>query len=188
MKIMFYFLIFILALLFMPIRIRIIRNDKFNDIDIYFIKVFNVRLDFDKFIKKMFVDSDSSNKVTINKVLYNLGILIKSSNMIKSTISRVVISKLTWIVEVENKNEEANVFLTVASFNIIVYLRNLIYKYFKEVKNEYYSVQTESSKIDASFEVIFDFRIIYFILSVFKNFKDIKKIKNFIKKGSEKDA
>lgn len=180
------FLIILLFLILMPIKIRIIRNDSFNDIDIYLVKIFNIRLDFDKFIKKVFSDKD--NTVTLNSILYNLGLFIKSSNIIKSTIEQVSVFKLTWIFQVNLKNEKLEMYGTIASWNSIFILRNFIYKYFKSVNNEYYSVQTSDEKINTSFEMILNFRIIYLLFSVLRNFKDIKKIKTFIKKGNEKNV
>ena len=100
----------------------------------------------------------------------------------------MTVSKLTWIMQTKSKNKEIEVFAIVASWNGILYLRKLIYKNFKEVKNEYYSVQNQGAKIDALFDAVLDFRIIYFLFAVFKNYKDIKKIRIFVKKGSEKDV
>lgn len=170
----------------MPIKIRIIRNDSFNDIDIYFVKIFNIRLDFDEFVKKAF--SDKNNSVTLNSVLYNLGLVVKSSNIIKGTIKQIRISKLTWIFQVNLENEKLEMYGTIASWNSICILRNYIYKYFKSVNNEYYSVQTSDEKLNTSFEMILNFRLIYLLFSVLINLKDIKRIKTFIKKGNEKNV
>lgn len=188
MKFLYIFLVLIFILLIMPIRIRIIRNDKHNDIDIYFVKIFNIRFDLDATIKKFFSDKNSNDAITLDKILYNIGLIIKSSNIIKDTISLITVSKLTWIMQTKSKNKEIEVFAIVASWNGILYLRKLIYKNFKEVKNEYYSVQNQGAKIDALFDAVLDFRIIYFLFAVFKNYKDIKKIRIFVKKGSEKDV
>lgn len=188
MKFLYIFLVLIFILLIMPIRIRIVRNDKHNDIDIYFVKIFNIRFDLDAAIKKFFSDKNSNDAITLDKILYNIGLIIKSSNIIKDTISLMTVSKLTWIMKTKSKNKETEVFAIVASWNGILYLRKLIYKNFKEVKNEYYSVQNQGAKIDALFDAVLDFRIIYFLFAVFKNYKDIKKIRIFVKKGSEKDV
>lgn len=180
------FLIIIVFIIIMPIKIRVIRNESYNDIDVYFIKIFNMRLDLDGIIKKFFFDKNSS--ISLNSILYNIGLFIKSSNIIKDTIKQMKISKLTCISQVNLKNEKIEMLGIVTAWNSICYLRDFIYKYFKEINNEYYSVQTNNKKINSSFEIILNFRLIYIILSVLKNFKDIKKIIKFIKKGKEKNV
>lgn len=180
------FLIIIVFIIIMPIKIRVIRNDSYNDIDVYFIKIFNMRLDLDEIIKRMFFDKNSS--ISLNSILYNIGLFIKSSNIIKDTVKQMKISKLTCIFQVNLKNEKIEMLGIVTAWNSICYLRDFIYKYFKEINNEYYSVQTNNEKINSSFEIILNFRLIYIIFSVLKNFKDIKKIIKFIKKGKEKNV
>lgn len=180
------FLIIIVFIIIMPIKIRVIRNNSYNDIDVYFIKIFNMRLDLDEIIKRMFFDKNSS--ISLNSILYNIGLFIKSSNIIKDTVKQMKISKMTCIFQVNLKNEKIEMLGIVTAWNSICYLRDFIYKYFKEINNEYYSVQTNNEKINSSFEIILNFRLIYIIFSVLKNFKDIKKIIKFIKKGKEKNV
>ena len=64
----------------MPVKVQIIRNDKKNDINLYFVKIFNIRFDLDEFLKKLYQDnSKPSLTVIINNIknlkIYNLKIV-----------------------------------------------------------------------------------------------------------------
>ena len=58
-------------------------------------------------------------------------------------------------------------------------------KNFKKVSNEYYSMQIARDDRELAFELKLNFRLIYLLISIFTNFKDIPKIIKFHKKGSE---
>ena len=49
---MIYIVIIIAVILIMPIRIVAVRDDVRGDVDIYFTKIFNLRLDFDQLVRR----------------------------------------------------------------------------------------------------------------------------------------
>lgn len=181
------FLLLIVIVLVMPIKIRVIRNDKHNDVDIFFVKLFNKRLDLDELYYKLLSDK-RDNKITINSILYNLGLFIKSYSIIRNTCKMVEISKLTIVSKTKSKKEENQVYSSIVFWNTISYTRSFLMKNFKKVSNEYYSMQIAGDDRELSFELRLNFRLIYLLISVFTNYKDIPKIIKFHKKGSENNA
>ena len=187
MKYLYIVLLLFLIVLLMPIKIRIIRNDKHNDVDIFFVKVFNKRLDLDELYYKLLSDK-KENKITINSILYNLGIFIKSYPIIKKTCKMIEISKLTIVSKTKLKKEENQVYSSIVFWNTISYSRSFLMKNFKKIGNEYYSMQVAKDDRDVSFEIKLNFRLVYLLISVFSSFNEIPKIIKFHKKGSEKNA
>ena len=188
MKYLYIILILILLILIMPIKIKISKTSKHIDVDVYFVKIFNVKLDFDKLMKKLLTTKYNPDIVTINGILYNMGMIIKSYGIIKEICSMIVISKMTWIYKINFEKEELEVYATFIGWNTISYFRSFLISSFKNIKNEYYSIQTTKEVVGLSFEMVMNFRLIYLFFALFKKIKDIPKIIKFHKKGSEKNA
>ncbi len=184
---LFFVLILIICILLMPIKINITKDKDKTNVDIYFIKLFNKRLDFDELIKRLFSDYSNSTS-SINNLLYNLGMLVKSHNIIKDTCQMITISKITWIYKINLSSDELEMYAMVLGWNSISYLRSFLLSSFKRVKDEYYAIQSNNDKALATFALHMNFRPIYLLIATFKNIKDIPKIIKYHKKGSEKNV
>jgi len=168
----------------MPIKFVVSKDDNRNDIDIYLTKLFNIRFDFDEFLKYLFTVRGHREKITVNSILYNLGVFKKSINIVKSITKMTRIRKLTFIIKTKSNSLEADTWGFVFSWTIFGYFQNYAHKYFKKVDNEYYNHQI-APKYNFNFECQFNLRLIYILFSLIKNVKDIPKVIRFIKKGSK---
>lgn len=157
----------------MPIKVQIIRNDKKNDINLYFVKLFNIRFDLDEFLKRFYSTNSKVNFDTIINSIINLKIYNK---FLKELMKMIVIRKSTIIYYINN------VFLSVISWNSIYAFRNFVKTNFINLENEYYNVVYDNNKKNSvEFEFIFYIRSIYFIIAYIISVKQIIKNK---KKGS----
>lgn len=188
MKYLYIILFFLLIILIMPIKIKIYKKSKHIDVDLYFAKSLNLRLDFDKMMKKILMKNYNYHVDALNNFLYNLGIFIKSYGIVRELCKITMISKLTWIYQINLEKEELEMYSMIVGWNFIAYLRNFLNSFFKGISDEYYSIQTENETFGLSFEIIINFRFIYLVYVLIKKIKDIPKIIEFHKKGSEKNV
>lgn len=82
----------LLIILFMPVKVQIIRNDKKNDINLYFVKIFNIRFDLDEFLKKLYQDNSKPSLTVIINNIKNLKIYKK---LLKELMGMIVMRKST---------------------------------------------------------------------------------------------
>ena len=168
-------------LLLFPLKIRVIRNDNQNDIDLYIVKKWNLQVDIDEAISRLYEKNDyhPSTFTTI----YNLAKVYKSRNFIKSVLSVSKIKKITIIFKNNIKDESAKIYFSLFSWVIIGKIRDYILNNFNKVKDEYYMVDDfATSRTMVNLEIIFEVRLIYFILSILKNIKELPKLIKLFKK------
>lgn len=163
----------LILILFMPIKVQIIRNDEKNDINLYFVKLFNLRFDLDEFLKRFY---SSNSKVDINTIIKTISNIKIYNKLLKEIMGMITIQKSTIIYNINN------IFLSVISWNTIYAFRNFINNLFLGVNNEYYNVMySEKKKNTIEFEFIFYIRVIYLIIAYIISVKQIIKNK---RKGS----
>lgn len=169
----FYIITFILTiLLFMPVKVEINKDEDRNDLKLYFIKIFNIKIDLSLIIKKIIKSNDSNLSYTFRK---NYEYYKNHKSFFKSFINLITIKKITIIVNT------ISLYTSFAGWNVIYAIRNYLKMNLIDVENEYYNVmikETNSIKI----EVVFYVRLIYFIVSYVIN------IKEFIKKRGIKNV
>lgn len=168
-------------LLLFPLKIRVIRNDNQNDIDLYIVKKWNLQVDIDEAISRLYEKNDyhPSTFTTI----YNLAKVYKSRNFIKSVLSVSKIKKITIIFKNNIKDESAKIYFSLFSWVMIGKIRDYILNNFNKVKDEYYMVDDfATSRTMVNLEIIFEVRLIYFILSILKNIKELPKLIKLFKK------
>ncbi|MGB4537448.1 MAG: hypothetical protein WBI24_02190, partial [Bacilli bacterium] len=61
---MIYLLIVIVIILVMPIKVVAARDDVRGDVDIFFTKIFDLRLDFDQLVRRVFAERGDPERVT----------------------------------------------------------------------------------------------------------------------------
>jgi hypothetical protein len=181
---MVYLLIIILIILIMPIKVVILKDDRRSDIDLYFTKLFNLRLDFDEFIAFLITDKENPNKVSSSRIIENYHLYKRTQNVIKTTTSMIKLKKITLIVKTKGKSKGSKMWLYVISWIYLSFVQNNIHRYFKKVENEHYN-QISAERFNLNFELQFNFRFIYLLFALIKNIKDIPKIFRSKKKGSK---
>ena len=163
----------LIIILFMPIKVQIIRNDNKNDINLYFIKIFNLRFDLDEFIKKLYQDN---SKPSLNVIIKNIKTLKIYKKLLKELMGMIILKKNTIQLYTNNIN------IGFVYWNSIYTIRNFLSEHFLKLENEYYNVKyDEKEKNKIQFEFIFYFRTIYLIIAYIVSIKDIINKK---KKGS----
>jgi len=168
----------------MPIKVVINKDDNRSDIDIFFTKIFNLRLDFDEFLKRFFFLRDNSNKITLQNLLYNIKLYKVSKNIVTTTTRMITVKKLTFIIKTKSTSLEMETWSFVFSWTFFGYFQNYIHSLFKGVNNEYYNHQISLNNT-INFECHFNIRILYLLFSSIRNIRDIPKVIKFIRKGSK---
>lgn len=171
----------LLFVLVMPIKVRIIRNNNQNDIDVYLLWLLSKHIDIDDAIRYILATKEDRTKITRKSALYNLGLFFKSYNIFIDLFKRIRIIKSTIIWNSSVPVHEFTVFSNIFAWNLISTIRNFLTTNFKSIKNEYYSVNTLNlqSSYEVDFELIFVLRPIHLLLAIIKNYKDISKIKKY---------
>jgi hypothetical protein len=179
---MIYALIILLIIIVMPMKIVITKDDRRSDIDIYFTKIFNLRLDFDEFIAFLITEKANPERISAERVIRNYHLFKRAKRIIVTMTKMTRVSKLTFIVKTKGKSLEASVWLYVISWVYLSFLQNNVHRYFKSVENEHYN-QMPAEKFNLNFEFQCHFRLIYLFFALIRNIRDLPKVIRFMKKG-----
>lgn len=181
---MIYVLILLLLFLITPIQVVITKDETRSDIDFYFTRIFNLHLDFDEFIKALFTEADTPEKISRAKIMRTYQNYKRFSPFVRTATRMVPLEKMTFIIKTSGKSLERQTWNFVFSWILISYFQNFVHSYFKDVKDEYYN-QVPAEKTAIYFEFRFNFRLIYLLFSVIKNIREIPKLIH-PKKGRKK--
>ncbi len=154
----------------MPIGIRVTYNDQNSDVDLYFYKLFNIKLDLDQFVRWLFTTKKNRDQITWESFIHNMKVGYAFKNIGKSVCHFSKVKKITFVL----KENYERVYLFVSYWILSQKLSSFLHQHFKAVHNEYY--MTSNQKLSFSFETIIEVRIIYFLLALIKNIKDLPKI------------
>lgn len=163
-----YIIIFVITIiLFMPIKVVVQKDNGINDITLYLVKIFNIRFDLDRFIKRIIRKANMSIK---DKFTKNIEYYKQYKSFIKTFINLITIKKITIIIST------ISLYASFATWNIVYAVRNYLKMNLIEVENEYYNVCFDSTN-KIKIELVFYVRIIYFIVSFIINIKEFINIK-----------
>ncbi len=160
-----FILVSLIILLFVPISIRILYDDKYSDIDIYLFSFIRHKFDLDKFIKKFI--NDKNNKLSFRTLFNNVEMLLNSKRIFKDICNKTKIDKCTIIL----KDNYDDIYKFIVFWNIASRFSFIIKKYFKNINNEYYMIT--NSKDDLSVEIIFKVNIWKIFFVIIKNYKEV---------------
>lgn len=162
-----------IILLCMPIKVQIIKNSSESNINLTFIKFFNIKIELENIINKYYKNNTNTSLTNILNTIKTMKIY---KSFIKQLFSTISINKATLVY---NSN---NIYTSVIYWNSIYTLRNFINRNFLNINNEYYNVlYSENNKNKGKFEILFNIRVINFIFAYIISVKDIIKNK---RKGS----
>ena len=170
--------VLLVLVLIMPIKVQVIyvkdemRAKKYSDINIYFIKFFNKKIDLDSVIKVLV--RDENNEVSISKLIYNIKLFILSKNINRTLLKMVYVDKVTALFTTNS------IYQYVFYNNLIALESAFVNEYTKEVGSEYYSVLLKENK-SSNFELVFYVRGVYALFTIIANIKDLVKVRKFIK-------
>ena len=142
----------------MPIELQIKYDEKNSSVKLNFIKLFNLQISISRFLKLLLTTKNQRDIITLESIIYNTIIFLKSKKLIKSLCSLSYIKKISFVAYVKEK----------------------LHEYFYKVYNEYYIVLPEE-KTKLRFYTVVQIRIILIILGILFNIKEIFKIRKFMK-------
>ncbi len=160
----------------MPVGIRFIYNDQKSDVDIYFYKLFNTRFDLDEFIRLFVTDKDDREKISFAVIRYNVILAFQSRKVFRDICKYSKVRKITVLL----KEDYEKIYTFFAYWMAVSELSQFLHSNFKAVENEYYMTSNLQSEIN--FEFILEVRGIIFLFILFKNIKEIFRIKKYMKK------
>lgn len=171
-------LLVIIFILLMPIGIRITKNDERSDVDIFLSKIFNIRIDFDEFVRLLLTSRENRNQITLKSIINNLKIVYEFREVIQTVAAFGQVRYLTIIMKGKFEDVTFKTYYNISSELFFSFFDEYIKRTFKKVNNTYYSVKDEPTIIKNMFtlECIIDIRIIYFIIAFFKNYRLIPRM------------
>lgn len=171
-------IVLLVLVLIMPIKVQVVyvkdesRERKYSDINFYFVKFFNKKIDLDSVIRVL--TRDENDDVSISKLIYNIQLFILGKNINKTLLKMVYVDKVTALFTTNS------IYQYVLYNNIISLSSMFINGYTKDVGSEYYSVLLKENR-NSNFEIIFYIRGVYALFAIIANIKDLIKIRKFIK-------
>jgi len=168
------FIVFIL--LVMPIELIVTYDDNQSDLDINLVKLFDIRFDLEKVIRFLFTTKDAREKITLDSIIYNLTLYFKSRNIISSSAKLTKIKKITFITYQDYENN----FLVINTWILISRIQAFLKTKFSKVRNDYYMV-VDNDKFYINFQAVLELRIIFIIIAIIINIKDVFKVIKFMK-------
>lgn len=139
---MIYVLIVLALILLMPIEVVITKNDNRSDIDIYLTKIFNIRIDFDDFLRFLIGEKEEGvNKITLRSIDDAVKQFRKHSGSFAKIARMTDMRKLTVILKTKSNSIEADTWGFVGSWIVFGYTQNYAHRYFRRVENEFYNHQ-----------------------------------------------
>ncbi|HHU56000.1 MAG TPA: hypothetical protein GXZ48_04855 [Acholeplasmataceae bacterium] len=160
----------------MPIHFKVIYDGKRSDLEINFIKLLDLKIDLDKVIRFLLTTKYDREVITLEGLIYNFTLFRKSRNIITSIAKMTIIKKLTCVAY----EDYEKYFLVVNSWIILSKLKSILHNHFYKIKNEYYMV-ADNEKFRLTFEAIMEVRIIFIIIAIIINIKDVFKIIKFMR-------
>ena len=182
---MIYIFIIITILLIMPVEIIFRRDEDHNDIDIYLTKIFNLRLDFDEFLKLLVTTKENRDKVTIAGLKSNYELFKLSRRLIYDVTKNSRPKEVELRVKAKKIYPEIDLFVYVVLHNLLLLIRGEIRSFVPRQKNEVYEIK-EGDKFAYTFRWSIRIRMAYILFSLIRNYKDIIKIRKFVRKGKKK--
>lgn len=180
-------IVFIVLIIFliMPVEVVFTKDETHNDIHFYFTKLFNLKLDFDEFIKFLLTTRENRNQVTLKSIRRNYEVLKLARHLIydASKVSRPKALHFTLVIK--KITPEIDCITYVLFFNLLTYLKGVIKYYVPRQDDEQYKLEF-GDKFNFTFKWSLKIRILYIILSIIKNYKDIFRIIKFLRKGKKK--
>lgn len=175
----------IFSILFMPLGIKIQKNDYFSDVDIYLTKFFNIKIDFDDFVRLFLTSRKNRDEITVESVVNNIRLFKEFQNIIEEVFKFCHIKHLTIILKGKFNEIGYETYFRLSSEIFFEVLNEYLLRSFKKVRNTYYSVQKSKSDLKDMIvlETQINVRLIYIIRAFLVNMRDTKKIIKILRRS-----
>jgi hypothetical protein len=160
----------------MPINLRFTYDDKESNVEIKLTKIFNLKIDIDEFFKLILTTKKNRDKVTLDSLLFNAGLFIRSRKILRWVCKQSDVRKVTLILY-QNYEWPS---LIVSSWTILSGIKSLIHNLFYQVEDEHYMIN-DDEKLQFQFDIVMQTRIFFAILAILFNIKDLFKILKYMK-------
>lgn len=160
----------------MPIEFRVTYNENKSSVQLRFVKLFNLQVEIIKFIRLLLTTKKEREKITLESILYNLTIFIKSKHIIRTACRLSYVRKVSVVIHEDYDFP----FLVIGTWTIVDKFKSFLKSNFFKVYDEYYMVlDNEERKI--KFEIIIQMRIILALIAIIINIKDLFKVIKFMR-------
>jgi len=181
---MVYVLIIIIIILVMPIEVVFKKDEINNDIDIFLTKLFNLRLDFDEVLKLLLTTKENRTDITLSGLKHNYHLFMLARNLIYDVSKNTRPKELSFVFKAKKVYPELDIFIYVGLWSFLSYLKNKFHEFVPRLENDNYEL-VYTSNFNFSFYWSVRLRVIYIIFSIIKNYKDLFKIRKFLRKGKK---
>lgn len=168
--------VIIFLLIVMPIEFRVIYTNARGDLEINLVKLLNIRIDLDKVIRYLLTTKGHREEITLEGIIYNFTIFRKSKNIF-NTLARLTIIKKMTVIAYEDYEKN---YLVINSWILLNYVKAILKNKFWRIKNDYYMV-ADDDRFRLNFEAIMEVRIIFIIIAIILNIKDVFKTIKFMR-------
>lgn len=172
----FLLLLFIFIVLVMPIEFKVTHSDAKSKVEVRFVKLFDLQFEIVKFIKFFLTTKEDREHITLEGILYNMTLFLKSRQIIQSVCSYSTVQKTSLLVYADYEHP----LWVVSNWILVDKMKNLIHHFFHRVSDEYYMV-LDRKKPGIRLEVVIQMRIILAIFAILKNIKQIIYVRKVMK-------
>lgn len=168
------FVIFIIIM--MPINIRVIYDKINSKVEIRLVKIFNIKLPIIKVLKFFVTTKRNRDQITLEGIMYNLTLFIKSKPLIKLICSMARVKKVTVSAGISYEHY----LVVVNSWLIVDRFKKFLNKTFHKIENEHYMIN-HNEEMYFGTELIIETRIILLIIAIIIKIKDMFKVIKFMR-------
>lgn len=170
--------------LLMPITIRAVKQHAKVDVDIYFSRLLDIKIDYNTFMRGLLLAG--KEQVETVGLLQTVEKTYKYRALLNDITKRSTITKVSFVPQIYLDDPIAGTYLNVLNWNLIAYFKKYLHDHFRKVEDEYYFVNIPSeSRVKFLFEIEIRTRLIYLVISILKNIKLVPEmLKSLFKKRS----
>jgi hypothetical protein len=160
----------------MPINIKVLYDKENSRVDIRLVKLFNLRLSIGKVLKYLVTTKGHREEVTLDSIIYNISVFMKSRAIINEVAKMARVKKIT----INSGLDYEKYILVVNAWIAVDRMNRFLKKMFNRVENEYYMI-SHSEKPYLAVELIVEVRIIFLLLAIIIKIKDLFKVMKFMR-------
>lgn len=168
------FIIFIIVV--MPINLKVLYDKNNSTVELRLVKIFNVKFPIIKVVKFFTTTKDNRDKITLEGILYNFAIFIRSKPLIKLICNMARVKKVTVSAGISYEHY----LVVVNSWIILDRFQKFLKKTFHKVENEHYMIN-DSEEMYFATELIIEIRIILILFAIIIKIKNILKVLKFMR-------
>ena len=170
-------IIFTMFLIFvMPINVRVIYDKNNSKVELRLVKIFNIKFSVGKVLRYFVTTKRNRDEITLDGIIYNLTIFIKSKDIIRLVCRLAKVKKVTVSAGIDYEHYLLVVNLWMAVSRLKIFLRHTFYK----VENEHYLINN-SDELYFGTELIIETRIILLLIAIIIKIKDLFKVIKFMR-------